>query len=254
MKIYLRLRTWIMIAILIVMTVAIASITRYYAPADLMPSLWMSVNDLVNGLYGLVIIFTIIVAAEIVAGEFSWGTIKLLLIRPARRAKILLSKYIAVLLFSIVLNIVSFVTAYLISGILFGFSPGEPMPMEFPSGIVQDRNTFGYVLGTIGYNFIDLIMIMTFAFMISTVFRSSSMAIGFSLFFMFMGTSIVYGLSRYEWVKYILFANMDLRRYIEGTPLVEGMTMGFSVTMLAIYFVVMNLLSWLIFAKRDIAA
>ena len=37
---------------------------------------------------------------DMVAGEFTWGTIKLLLIRPASRSKILLSKYLTTLLFA----------------------------------------------------------------------------------------------------------------------------------------------------------
>ncbi|MFD2875395.1 ABC transporter permease [Paenibacillus rhizoplanae] len=41
-------------------------------------------------------------AADSVAGEFTWGTIKLLLIRPWSRSKILLSKYISLVIFSLV--------------------------------------------------------------------------------------------------------------------------------------------------------
>jgi len=44
-------------------------------------------------------LFAIVIGAGIVAAEFSTGTIKLLLIRPVNRFKILLSKYLATLLF-----------------------------------------------------------------------------------------------------------------------------------------------------------
>lgn len=47
------------------------------------------------------IIFTIILAADSIAGELSGGTFKLLLIRPASLSKILLSKYISVFALSI---------------------------------------------------------------------------------------------------------------------------------------------------------
>ncbi len=49
--------------------------------------------------YILVIIIGVIIAARSMADEFVGGTIKLLLIRPWTRSKILLSKYIAVLSF-----------------------------------------------------------------------------------------------------------------------------------------------------------
>ncbi|MBE3554796.1 MAG: ABC transporter permease, partial [Thermicanus sp.] len=68
------------------------------------------------------------------------------------------------------------------------------------------------------------------------------------------GSTIVAALSRYGWVKYILFANTDLRQYFDGTPLVEGMTLSFSITVLLAYFLIFNLLSWILFMKRDVAS
>src|SRR3954465_7589975 len=80
--------------------------------------------DGVNGSASLMImitIFTIIIVGDSVAGEFSSGTIKLLLIRPARRVKILVSKYISFLLFGMLLLLTLFVISVVINGILFGF-------------------------------------------------------------------------------------------------------------------------------------
>src|SRR5690625_7731056 len=77
-------------------------INNYYLEHDIQPSTygaWQFVADNA-GLLSIVSLLTIIVAAGIVANEFRWGTIKLLLIRPISRTKILASKYIAVLLFA----------------------------------------------------------------------------------------------------------------------------------------------------------
>lgn len=57
-------------------------------------------------------IFTALVAADSVAGEFTWGTIKLLLIRPWSRSKILLSKYISMVLFSLFSTLLLIVFGY----------------------------------------------------------------------------------------------------------------------------------------------
>ncbi len=65
-------------------------------------------------------LFTIIVSAGIVASEFNWGTIKLLLIRPINRSKILLSKYLTVLLFALLLLVSLFVYSAILGTILFG--------------------------------------------------------------------------------------------------------------------------------------
>jgi ABC-2 type transport system permease protein len=200
-------------------------------------------------------LFTVIVAAGAVASEFSWGTIKLLLIRPATRGKILLSKYVSTILFAILLLVILLITSMLTGGILFGFERLDIPHLAYQDGKVVEIAMLSHVLSLYGLNSIMLIMMVTFAFMISTVFRSSSLAIGLAIFLMFMGGQVTFLIAqKFDWAKYILFANTDLTQYIDGVPMVKGMTMSFSITMLAIYFIVFNVLSWFIFRKRDIAA
>jgi ABC-2 type transport system permease protein len=98
-------------------------------------------------------------------------------------------------------------------------------------------------------------MLSTMAFMISAVFRNSSLAIGLSIFLMFTGAQFTNLIAiKFDWAKYILFANTDLMQYFEGMPLVEGMTLPFSVSMLVVYFVLFHSLAFFVFRKRDVAA
>ena len=203
----------------------------------------------------LVGLFAIIVAASIVAGEFSWGTIKLLLIRPISRTKILVSKYITVLLYGTTMLAILFVVSLLLGLILFG-GADQSVHLAYVDGNVEEQNIVGYLIKTYLLKTIDVVMVATMAFMISTVFRSSSLAIGISLFLLFMGANATQLLAiKFDWAKYSLFANTDLTQYTGFTPtMVEGMTMGFSITMLIIYFVIFHLLAFIVFNKRDVAA
>lgn len=232
------------------------AINDYRIKNDIPPvdrqSLWGFMIDATT-FTGLAALFTIVIAAGIVAGEFSWGTIKLLLIRPVSRSVILLSKYVSTLLFALLMFILLFGFSFLLGVILFGFSGADMPYLSFSNGEVIAGNMITHIISLFGFRSVDLLMMVTFAFMISTVFRSSSLAIGISLFLMFTGPQIVQLLSQYNWVKYILFANTDLQQYYSGTPLVEGMTLSFSVIILLIYFAVFTLLSWFIFNKRDVA-
>lgn len=217
-------------------------------------SLW---GGVLNGaqMINLVTIFTIIIAADSVAGEFSGGTIKMLLIRPASRSKILLAKYLSTFIFAVLLLVVLFGSTFLISGLLEGFSDmGAPYIYAESSGIVHEVNMMGHVLSTYGYQCIQLIMIVTMAFMISTVFRSGSISIAFSIGIMFLGYAVGAFLTRYSWAKYYLFANIDLTQYLNGRPAIEGMTLQFSIIVLIIYFLIFNVLSWVVFNKRDVGA
>ncbi|QGQ95300.1 ABC transporter permease [Paenibacillus psychroresistens] len=244
MKIYRRMRTWIMMAVIVILTLTVLLIGHFEAPslseAVISRTLWHGISVAGANLIFLCTIFTVVIGADSVAGEFSSGTIKLLLIRPASRAKILLSKYVSMLVFAIVLILILLISAFLISGILEGFSS------------IAD-GTAGHVLAIYGTSSIEMLLIVTLAFMLSTVFRSSSLAIGMSLGLLFIGPLLVLLIAKYSWAKYYLFSN-TLTQYVNHDPLIDGLTLNFSIGVLLAYFIIFNLLSWVIFIKRDVAA
>lgn len=217
-------------------------------------SMWGFVND-VTPIIDIIGMFTIVVAASIVASEFGWGTIKLLLIRPISRTKILASKYFTVLIFGGLLLLTLYVLSVVLGAILFGAPDVAAPHLTYMNGKVTEQPMGLYLFVLYGFNSISMIMLATMAFMISAAFRNSSLAIGLSLFLLLMGNSITQIVAlKYEWAKYILFANTDLMQYFDSVPLVEGMTLPFSVMMLIIYFVVFQFFAFYIFKKRDIAA
>ncbi|KIL39446.1 hypothetical protein SD70_19935 [Gordoniibacillus kamchatkensis] len=235
------------------------AITKYQLEHDIPPTeatMWGGVQR-VSALVMMVTLFTVIAAADVVAAEFTWGTIKLLLIRPATRAKILLSKYISTMLFALFLLVVLFASSVLINGVIYSFSGwSAPSLTTDAGGAVKEGVLVFNVLAAYGLKVVELIMVVTLAFMISSVFRSSVLAVGLSLFLMLLSqpiTMLLISLNP-DVGKYFLFANTDLTPYLAGRPLAEGMTLGFSITVLAVYFIIFNALSWLVFTRRDVAA
>ncbi|MFT0802566.1 ABC transporter permease [Bacillus swezeyi] len=203
----------------------------------------------------LIGLFVITVAAGIVANEFSWGTVKLLVIRPISRFKILLSKYLTVLLFALALLLILFASAGLTGLLLFGTGGSGQVHLAYVNGSVEEQSLLLHLAGSYLLNSISLLMMSTMAFMISAVFRNSSLAVGISIFLLVMGGTATGLLSmKFDWAKYLLFANTDLTQYFDGTPLVSGMTLGFSITVLAVYFIVFQVLAFGVFTKRDIAS
>ena len=216
--------------------------------------MWSGINGAAT-LVMLITLFTVIIAGDSLAGEFSTGTIKLLLIRPASRLKILLSKYLSMIMFGLLLLVILFVVSLIVNGILYQFdSTGLPYLTVDSHGVVKEHNMFGHLWQTYLLNGVSTIMFVTLAFMISSAFRSSAMAIGFSIFLLFAGMLMLEIFHPYAWSKYLLFANLDLSQYLDGQPYQEGMTIGFSIAVLAVYYIVFNLVSWLAFTKRDVAA
>lgn len=234
------------------------AINEYRLENDLKPyeksNVWSYVQDNAY-LVMFVGLFTIIVSAGIVASEFTWGTIKLLLIRPISRSKILISKYITVLLYGLSQLVVLFVVSFLLGLILFG-GIGESAHLAYVDGAVVEQNMVWYLIKTYLLKTIDVAMMATMAFMISAVFRSSSLAIGISVFLLFMGSNLTTLIAmKFDWAKFSLFANTDLTQYTGfQQPVVKGMTMGFSITMILVYFVIFQVLAFVFFTKRDVAS
>lgn len=204
------------------------------------------------GLVSIISLLTIVVGAGIVSNEYKWGTIKLLLIRPISRSVILLSKFVAVFAFALLTMIFLMLSSLITGVIFFGFEGINPsIVMETAQGF-EHVPIIAEILSDYGYKIVNLIMMTTLAFAISTVFKNSSLAIGIGIFLMMGGNMIVGIFAEYDWAKYILFANIDLQQYETGNVLIEGMTLSFSIMMLFIYFIVFVLFAWFFFAKRDV--
>ncbi|QED46247.1 ABC transporter permease [Cytobacillus dafuensis] len=234
------------------------AIKEYQLENDIPPQtethMWTFVNE-AQAIISFAGLFTIIIAAGIVSSEFSWGTIKLLLIRPYGRSSILLSKYITVILYGFFFLAILYTLSVLVGFVLFGAPAEEVSHLAYINGEVVERNIVVHLISQYLLSSIDVLLVATMAFMISTVFRNSSLAIGLSLFLLFTGSTATMLLaSKFEWTKYFLFANTNLTVYFDGVPPVEGMTLSFSIMMLIIYFAFFHLLAFLLFNKRDVAA
>lgn len=189
--------------------------------------------------------FSLVIAGAIVANEFNWGTIKFLLIRPKTRSKILAAKFLTALLFG-----VYFLLAYFLFSVILGF-------VFFGASVAPDDKLMAESIGLQYLTaFIEIVLISGFAFMISSVFRNSSLAIGLSIVLTFSGKIMVQLMAHYgmNWGKYILFANTNLKQHLQGNrPLFEGMTLGFSMSVLFVYLLIFLLASWAAFTKRDVS-
>lgn len=211
----------------------------------------------VSGLIEMVIILTIIIAAEIVSREFNDGTIKLLLIRPHQRSKILLSKYLTIVVFVIAIMGLVLISQLLSNGILYGFSNlfstiNSTDLFINNSGKVVSLSNISQIGKMYGLSFFAIMNYGTIAFAISTLLRNSAMSVGSSLLLMILGNSMVEATSKIAWLKYLPFANSDFSLYIYHLVPRPEMTIGFAIVILLIYIIAFNAISFCSFNRRDI--
>ena len=208
--------------------------------------------------YELFIIITVVlIAGAIVSEEFNKGTIKLLLVRPYSRAKILFAKYVVVLLTVVFIMVAILIMQFIIGGIFFGFDSLSIPAVEYnhnTNSIVETN----VILNTIITGLAKLpiyILIGTLAFALSTLFTNTAVAITISLLG-YMASSMVNQFAYYynlEWLKYFVTPNWDFTQFLnEKLPLMEGLNVPFSIVICLIYFAIMMIPTFIVFKKKNI--
>jgi len=207
-------------------------------------NVWTFINFLQN-----VSIFiglsTISFASSILPKEFTLGTIKLLMIRPARRTTILLSKYVTVLSFMVLFYLTLFISGFVAAGAVYGFATISQTSLPTDMG---QANLLIETLDAYGKGMLEIVMYATLAFMLSVLFRSTSLAMGITIPLYFIGGSIAMLIQQYSWAKYTLFVSLAL----DSAPFGKGTSLGFSLMMLALYFCLFLAVALFSFQKRDV--
>lgn len=202
-----------------------------------------------------------VIASDIVSSEQSEGTIKLLLTRPVKRWRILLSKYIALSLSVAFIMLASMVITYAISGVVFGYG-GWNRPVISGFSVAKDQlvTSHAYIipqwkslLMDAGLAWFVCQVVATLTFMLSVLIRSAAAVMGVMLSLLISGAILANMVSAWNSAKYLFMLNLDLTNYLNGTsPPIKGMTLGFSLAVLLIWGLVALFTSFVAFTKKDI--
>ena len=207
-----------------------------------------------SGLIEMVMIFAIVIAADMVAGEYTAGTMKLLLIRPHSRTKILFSKFFAVSFFALVMLVLLVICGYVTNALIYGTGDMHVTDLFLnQQGEVVSKNVMAQVIKMYGLSIFPVISYVTFAFAISTILRNSALAVGISLLIMIVGNSMIEATAKIAALKYLPFANSDMSLYIFHLPARPEMTIRFSISVLLVYIFGLALISFAIFKRRDVS-
>jgi ABC-2 type transport system permease protein len=206
-------------------------------------------------------LLVVVLAADIVSSEHSGGTIKLLLTRPVPRWKILLSKYLALLLSISLMVGMTILFGYLLSGIIFGYG-GWDLPVltgfqERGGQLVTDHvhivPQWKYILMGYGLAWFSCLAVGTISFMVSVLVRSTAASMGIMLSAVISGSLLSQLAPSWETLKYLAFINLSLTDYLAGRPNpVEGMNLSFSLAVLSTWALVSLVVAFTVFTRRDV--
>jgi ABC-2 type transport system permease protein len=206
-------------------------------------------------------LLVMVIASDLVSSEHTLGSIKLLLTRPVKRWRILLSKYISLLLsISIIMAIVA-VLSYLLSGIVFGYRGWDaPVITGFSAqagaldtSAVRTISQWKFLLMDFGLVWFVAVVVGTLSFMLSVLIRSTAAGMGVMLAALISGSILSSMVSSWESAKYLFMVNLNLTGYLSGVaPPIEGMTLMFSISVLAIWWLIALFIAFFVFTRQDV--
>lgn len=210
----------------------------------------------------IAILVCIIIGGGIVSSEYSTGTVRLLMIRPVSRWKILMSKLIAVFMIGYGAMVAAFILNIVSSGIAHGFGTlGTPI-LALKDGVVVHQNFILSLIPNLMFASISLIFIIAVVFFFSTVGRNTALAVGLTMvgFLGSMPASQIAANLKMTWIGSTFLPYVNLTSFVgEESWVLESLrqmgvtlnaTMG--AVQLLVIAVVLTVISFVVFTRRDV--
>ena len=174
----------------------------------------------------IVILALVVITANNVAAEYTSGTIRLLLIRPRSRTKIILSKFLAILASGIALSAAAFLAVNATSVAIEGFGDMFVTDLIFRGGVVE-VNSIVYSLLKMLLPLLSGTLLVALAFLMSVLTRRAAIAIVVPLALNMFKSLAQYAAASYVTslpiLRYTAFPYLDLGPFL-SSPTVNYFT------------------------------
>lgn len=209
--------------------------------------------------YSMVVaLFGVLLGGWLIASEYQQGTIRLLMIRPKTRSKILLAKFTAAALVWLAVDLLTSLINLITNGILYGFGD-----FAFPNYTVSGQIGFAaYFLPRLLACLLPILFSFAIAFMLSVIVKNMAVAIVVPVVF-YIGSFILTSFTIYssgaQWLFWTPFPFLQMwSLFTPGSAFQYLAQQGISfnlpygLALLLVLSVAFTAISWAVFRKRDI--
>lgn len=203
------------------------------------------------------VLLILIVSSTIICEEFQKGTIKLLLIKPYSRGKILLSKFFTCCIVLVICIMILILVQLLLGIFLFGASSLK-IPVivyHLSKRRVISYSIWHYMLIRIMVRFPFFIMLLVISFTLSVFFTSTVLSISIPMFLYIFDSTIRNLEIQYhlKWIRYMINTNWHFEDYLFGNISKNtNINLEFSVIIWMGYFVVLTSITVWYFKRKNI--
>jgi len=213
----------------------------------------------------LIIIFTVMMIANLITSETDSGTIKLLLIRPYKRSTILFGKILATFFFSLSFLLFAFVVSLIAGFFMFGAPTVSQVLVTFNASKTFLINPFLLILLFFLSCAGDILFYLIVALTVSVLFRSYIGAISTSLI-IYVGSLVVGSLlSNAAVYAYLPFTNISWFRFFGGeimpskfglstilaSPVHSFQNIWLSIGISVGFSIILSIITFITFKRRD---
>ncbi len=147
-------------------------------------------NDFMTVNIYVIMFFTIFMAAVIMSSEFGSGAIRLLVIRPCLRWKLLLSKLLTVIIFCAAMLLVTTGLTLASTVIFYGWGDMSEPYFEFASGTAREISPIVYTFRGCLLDVLSMFGVAALAFFLGVIFKRGVFSIAVSTLIFAFGTLV----------------------------------------------------------------
>lgn len=235
----------------------------------------------IESISGFVTIFSIVLAGMIVASEFSSGSMRLLLIRPKKRWKILFSKLFCVFSLHIGLIVISTVVLFIVGAVTGAGGDAFTPDLAYIGGEVREIPSIVETLYAIGLILLQTLPVVTLAFMLSVIAKKSALALVASfVLHSFSGAAQLISIllvEDHEWLRFTILPYLSISSFrqtavdtllgdigtgsfdfssligaLEITPASMGLELSSGIAIILLHVALMIFISFACFNKQEI--
>lgn len=188
----------------------------------------------ISTILGLITTFAIILSGMIVASEHTNGTIRLLLIRPKKRWKILLSKVLCVLFYTMALTLASVIILFFMSMIFNGVSDIFVPDVVFTGEHIIELTPILPVLGICGLMLLTAFLLSSIALFFSVITKRSVLSIALPLIITSVISTVqmmcIMLVNYVGFIKYTILPYADLEVFTSNALDYYASSMSFSIS------------------------
>ena len=211
----------------------------------------------------MIAVAAIIIAGGAIAQEVSTGTIKFWALTPNKRWKILTAKILSVIFYIVIITLIMSILNVVLANIFFDTQGNQYVYMKNDEVKCIENPLF--MVGMYFAKSIPVIVFAFFAIMLSTITRSSSVALSLGVT-TYIGNNLVMAIINQfiekEWIRYVPFNNLNIADKIFpnfensmklfGETFATNTSLAFSLGVLAVCSILMLVTAYDSFNKRDI--